>query len=246
MKNVIITGGPTNEYIDEIMKITNMSTGRFSTALAKEFLKIGYGVTLIINKVVNTEEIEKNENLKIIRIETTAEMEKALFNESRNANYEIVLHTAAVADYKPEYVFMLDDIADEIFEHMSEINSPQEIYDILCNPDCKISSDSKISSYQSDLTVKLGLTPKIIKNLRRWFKDAMIIGCKLLENVSKEELFDVAKKLVEKNDIDYVLANDLVDLRDGDITRYLVDKDGYNNIKLKTATSVVEFIHNKI
>ncbi|MCF0144780.1 MAG: hypothetical protein HUJ79_06805, partial [Firmicutes bacterium] len=25
MKNIIITGGPTNEYIDEVMKITNMS-----------------------------------------------------------------------------------------------------------------------------------------------------------------------------------------------------------------------------
>ena len=38
MKNVLITGGPTNEYIDEVMKITNMSTGSLSISLAKLFL----------------------------------------------------------------------------------------------------------------------------------------------------------------------------------------------------------------
>ena len=37
MKKIIITGGPTNEEIDEVMKITNMSTGGTSAALAESF-----------------------------------------------------------------------------------------------------------------------------------------------------------------------------------------------------------------
>ena len=37
-KRVLITAGPTNEYIDEVMKITNMSTGRLGVELTK-FLK---------------------------------------------------------------------------------------------------------------------------------------------------------------------------------------------------------------
>ena len=47
MKNILITGGPTNEYIDEVMKITNMSTGSLSTNLSKLFLSAGYCVTAI-------------------------------------------------------------------------------------------------------------------------------------------------------------------------------------------------------
>ena len=37
MKRVLITGGPTNEYIDEVMKITNMSSGKLALQLAKYF-----------------------------------------------------------------------------------------------------------------------------------------------------------------------------------------------------------------
>ena len=39
MKNILITAGPTNEYIDEVMKITNMSTGRLGIELARNFLE---------------------------------------------------------------------------------------------------------------------------------------------------------------------------------------------------------------
>ena len=57
MKSILITGGPTNEYIDEVMKITNMSTGSLSTNLAKLFLNAGYSVTAVFNHSVSTEKI---------------------------------------------------------------------------------------------------------------------------------------------------------------------------------------------
>ena len=57
MKNILITGGPTNEYIDEVMKITNMSTGSLSTNLGMRFLEAGYSVTLVLNRSINTEKL---------------------------------------------------------------------------------------------------------------------------------------------------------------------------------------------
>ena len=39
MKNIIITSGPTNEKIDAVMKITNMSTGALGAAVADTFLE---------------------------------------------------------------------------------------------------------------------------------------------------------------------------------------------------------------
>ena len=44
-KKILITAGPTNEYIDEVMKITNMSTGRLGIELTKNYLNEGYEVT---------------------------------------------------------------------------------------------------------------------------------------------------------------------------------------------------------
>ena len=38
-KNIIITAGPTNERIDAVMKITNMSTGALGNVIAETFLK---------------------------------------------------------------------------------------------------------------------------------------------------------------------------------------------------------------
>ena len=51
-KNILITAGPTNEYIDEVMKITNMSTGRLGIELSKHFLEEGASVTLIATRSV--------------------------------------------------------------------------------------------------------------------------------------------------------------------------------------------------
>ncbi|MEG0574926.1 MAG: phosphopantothenoylcysteine decarboxylase [Anaerovoracaceae bacterium] len=246
MKRILITGGPTNEYIDEVMKITNMSTGSFSIALANEFLDNGYEVCLILNRGVSTHKLKDDPKLKIVPVETTDDMLYEIKEESQINSYDALIHAAAVGDYKADFTFLMEDLAEEIFGNIEEIDSPQDIYDILVNPKCKIDNSSKISSYQSDLTVKLALTPKIIKNLREWFPDTLIIGCKLLENVSKDELISVAQKLCVKNSVNYIMANDLADLRNGLMTRYLVSKDGYTNINLEDANAVVKIVNDNL
>jgi phosphopantothenate-cysteine ligase len=248
MSRILITGGPTNEYIDEVMKITNMSTGTLSVTLAEYFLCHGDQVCLVLNHHVNVDNLitmpHAGENLKFHWVETTDEMLKALKRESSNP-YDAVIHAAAVGDYKAEFSFLMEDMAKELYDASRKsggFQSAEEIFKILTNPKCKLDDSSKISSYQTNLTVKLGLTPKIIANLREWYPDARIIGCKLLDNVSKEELYAVAAKLCEKNNMDYILANDLTDLRNGIPARYLVTKEGYTGTKLETPKNIYKFI----
>ena len=236
MKRLLITGGPTNEFIDEVMKITNMSTGSFSISLANIFSERGYEVDLILNRCISTDKI--NRQVRIYPVETTEEMLREIEDRIAEKNYSVMIHTAAVGDYKADFSFLMKDLAEELFNKKEQLNSPEDIYNILMDPESKIDNSSKISSYQKDLTVKLGLTPKIISNLRKWMPDTIILGCKLLENVSKEELFSVAQRLCEKNDVDYIMANDLADLRDGQSTRYLVGKEGVTGIRLETSHDV--------
>ena len=246
MKRVIITGGPTNEPIDEVMKITNMSTGSLSVALGEYFLKAGYHTTLVLNNAVNAERL-KGENLEVIRIETTADMLEALKELSGDGrDTSAVVHASAVGDYKSDFSFLLEDMAEELYLKLGEVRSAADILKILADPECKIDDSSKISSYQKNLTVKLGLTPKIIGRLREWYPESLLIGCKLLDNVAKEELFDAARELCAKNRMDYILANDLSDLRAGKTQRYLVSSGGYTGISLNTPEDIYNFITTKI
>ena len=251
-KKILITAGPTNEYIDEVMKITNMSTGRLGIELTKNYLNEGCEVTLIATRsVVRSNLYERynlgnNPNLKTIPIETTEDMLEALINESKN-KYDLVIHSSAVGDYKPEFSFRMEDLADEIVKAITQgLISKEEILSILTNPKCKVNDDTKISSYEPHLTVKLTLTPKLISRLRELFPEATLIGFKLLENVTKEHLLEVAKKLCIKNNMDYIIANDLHDLRQGTHLSFLVNKDGYQNEQFTSPEDIFASTKQKI
>ena len=251
-KKILITAGPTNEYIDEVMKITNMSTGRLGIELTKNYLNEGCEVTLIATRsVVRSNLYERynlgnNPNLKTIPIETTEDMLQALINESKN-KYDLVIHSSAVGDYKPEFSFRMEDLAEELANAIKEgLITKEEILSILTNPKCKVNDDTKISSYEPHLTVKLTLTPKLISRLRELFPEATLIGFKLLENVTKEHLLEVAKKLCIKNDMDYIIANDLHDLRQGTHLSFLVNKDGYQNEQFTSPEDIFTSTKQKI
>lgn len=245
MKKVLITAGPTNEYIDEVMKITNMSTGRLGVELSKNFTNKGCLVTLICTRSVargglyERYNLANNERLKTVQIETTDDMYKALENESKK-HYDLVIHASAVGDYKADFSFRMEDMARELLEVINKEKTYDAILHTLTNPKCKVNDDTKISSYESNLTVKLGLTVKLISHLKEWFPGSVLVGFKLLENVSKEHLIEVAKKLCVKNSMDYIIANDLADLRKGNHISYLVNSDGYQNHEFHSPVDIFD------
>lgn len=245
MKRVLITGGPTNEYIDEVMKITNMSTGSLSLDLARRAADAGCEVTLIVTgSVTGSARYERyglGEDPKVttVPIETTQDMFDALHAASLDPQgFDVVIHAAAVGDYKPAFSFRLEDMAAELARAVLDMDESDEeqlgraLLEIMADPQCKVNDDSKISSYEPHLTVKLTLTGKLIAQLREWFPDALLVGSKLLENVSTEYLVEAARKLCVKNRMDYIMANDLAELRSGKPYRYLVSKDGFTGVIL--------------
>ncbi len=96
-KKVLITAGPTIEYIDPVRVITNQSTGKTGILLASEFVSAGAKVTLIYGP--GTEMPPKG--AKVIRVKTSGQMSDTLRKEMRQ-KFDIVILAAAASDYTPE------------------------------------------------------------------------------------------------------------------------------------------------
>lgn len=95
-KKVIVTAGPTIAPMDPVRFITNRSTGKMGYAIAKEARNRGAEVTLISGPT----NLENPRGIDIVKVSTNEEMKNELlkrFNE-----VDIVIKSAAVADYKPK------------------------------------------------------------------------------------------------------------------------------------------------
>jgi phosphopantothenoylcysteine decarboxylase/phosphopantothenate--cysteine ligase len=92
---VLITAGPTREYIDPVRYISNDSSGRMGCALAKAALELGCEVTLIAGPIA----IEKPKGAHGIAVISAREMRTAVLKEARDA--DVIIMAAAVSDWRP-------------------------------------------------------------------------------------------------------------------------------------------------
>ncbi|MGN0144551.1 MAG: bifunctional phosphopantothenoylcysteine decarboxylase/phosphopantothenate--cysteine ligase CoaBC [Clostridium sp.] len=95
-KKVVVTAGPTIAPIDPVRFITNKSSGKMGYAIAKEARNRGAEVCLISGPT----NLEPPKGIDIINVSTNEEMRKAAIKAFEKA--DIVIKSAAVADYKPE------------------------------------------------------------------------------------------------------------------------------------------------
>lgn len=231
-KKIIITAGPTNERIDAVMKITNMSTGTLGATIADELLeeeqlqKLYYLSPKLAKKPTT-----KNNKVVFIPIESAIDLLKVLKEILTTDTIDTVIHSAAVGDYYGEYAITGEQLAKEIAEIVAEEKPNKEelekiVLKIIEHPKMITSNQHKISSYQPNLMVKLGLTPKVIHSIKKIAPNAQLIGFKLLDGVTKEQLINVAQQLKETNQADYIVANDLSNIGNGKHQAYIIGNNG--------------------
>ncbi|SCJ49312.1 DNA/pantothenate metabolism flavoprotein [uncultured Clostridium sp.] len=95
-KKVLITAGPTIAPIDPVRYITNKSTGKMGYAIAQEAKERGAEVTLVSGPT----NLSKIADVNFISVKTNSEMKEAVLRYYDFA--DIVIKSAAVADYKPK------------------------------------------------------------------------------------------------------------------------------------------------
>ena len=96
-KKVLITAGPTIEYLDPVRVITNQSTGRTGVLLAGELVSAGAKVTMVYGPGRE----KPPSGVKLVSVKTAKEMFLAVKNEMKK-KFDVVIMAAAPADYTPE------------------------------------------------------------------------------------------------------------------------------------------------
>jgi len=92
---ILITSGPTREYIDPVRYISNASSGKMGSALANAALKKAAKVIVISGPA----SIKYPKNIKLIEVVSAKEM----FAEAKKnfPKADIIIGAAAVSDFRP-------------------------------------------------------------------------------------------------------------------------------------------------
>ena len=92
---VLVTAGPTQEAIDPVRYITNHSSGKMGYSIAKACMLRGADVTLVTGKT----SIKPPMFTTVVPITSAQDMYEAV--TSRSNEMDIIIKSAAVADYRP-------------------------------------------------------------------------------------------------------------------------------------------------
>lgn len=93
---VMVTAGPTHEYIDPVRYISNPSSGRMGYAIAKAAWYRGADVTLVSGPV----SIQRPEGVRVIDVVSADQMYEACIREA--PSMDIIIKAAAVGDFRAE------------------------------------------------------------------------------------------------------------------------------------------------
>jgi phosphopantothenoylcysteine decarboxylase/phosphopantothenate--cysteine ligase len=92
---ILITAGPTREYLDDVRYLSNASSGRMGYALAEAARSAGHQVVLVSGPVA----LAAPAGCAVHSVETTEQMRDACVTEFFQCDG--VIAAAAVCDYKP-------------------------------------------------------------------------------------------------------------------------------------------------
>ena len=98
-KKVLVTAGPTKEFIDPFRCLTNPSTGKMGISIANECARRGAEVILVSS--VDNDTISSK--VKKIKITSTNDMFEVVKNNFKDCDF--IIKAAAVSDYTPVQVF---------------------------------------------------------------------------------------------------------------------------------------------
>lgn len=198
--NIVITAGGTTEHIDAVRAITNTGTGTLASIIANKFVN-----SIFLNKIfyIHTKGAKlpkKTDQIEFIEVEDTESVKQAVVKVLTENKIDWFIHAMAISDYYVDFVTTVDNLFNVNAVSVNDFYGKAK--------ETKLDNSKKLSSNEDNLVVMLKKTPKIISLIKETSPETHLVGFKLLNNVTKDELIDVAYNLLVKNSCDYVVAND--------------------------------------
>ena len=96
-KNILVTAGPTQEFIDPVRYLSNRSSGKMGYAIAAAAKEYGGKVTLISGPV----NIDTIPGIRTIDIKSALDMENQIEELIEKTDFDFIFMVAAVSDFTP-------------------------------------------------------------------------------------------------------------------------------------------------
>jgi len=96
-KKILVTAGPTREYIDEIRFVSNNSSGRMGIEVAKEATARGADVLLVAGQCM----AKIPDYINTINVVSSDDFINTIKDELSYKDYDFFICAAAISDYKP-------------------------------------------------------------------------------------------------------------------------------------------------
>ncbi|MEK9186112.1 MAG: phosphopantothenoylcysteine decarboxylase [Patescibacteria group bacterium] len=203
---VLVTAGSTETPIDQVRSIGNIFKGSTGFQIAHKFSAFlpKNKVTLLTSNAYHMDGFNFG---RCVKFRTFDELAELMEKEIRTGNYEVIIHSAAVSDYKVDSVMLLEN---------GVLKS--------------IDASKKVSGSHKELYLKLIPTIKLIDQIRiPWGFNGKLVKFKLQVRISDEELLVIAKKSMADSKADFIVANCLEWVRE---RAYIISKDGsYESVK---------------
>ncbi|MBR6473814.1 MAG: phosphopantothenate--cysteine ligase, partial [Firmicutes bacterium] len=156
-------------------------------------------------------------------IRSTNELLEKMTELTGDNDIDIIIHSMAVSDYTTASFVSLEELLRLLAE--SDCETVEDVRDMLEREDFR-KKYTKLPSSIDDPVIMLKQTPKVLSHLRDLAPEAVIVGFKLLDHVSHEELMDVAAAQIAKNRTDFCMANDYATVVSPVHVGFLLDKEG--------------------
>lgn len=180
-KRVLVIAGATEEPVDDVRVLTNVSTGETGVELARAAFQRGADVDLWMGRC----NVHIPPYLRTWRFYTTSD----LLGSLKKVDHDYCLVPAAISDYLPE------------------------------------KQEGKIPSGLESLKLELRPNVNVLSELRRSYR-AILVGFKLEAGVDQRELARRAASRLKELDLDFMVANDVHQVKPGSTSVLLLDAEG--------------------
>ena len=223
---ILLTSGGTKVPIDEVRSITNMSSGNFGAKIGREILDQRNDLIFLTHKDGKTP------------MKTEIDLTTGDLND---ISHKINWAKSRIDNYKEIKYDTFDDYYHQLSVLICYGNGIDAIVLAAAVSDyvVKNPAQGKVRT-SAQMNIELEPTPKLISKIRdEWGYKGILVGFKLLVGAAKSDLIDAARRSVVENGCDFVVANDLRDIKAGNHRAILVFKDSEYTVPREEAVSEI-------